>query len=854
MWNTTFSGRCVGVLGLALAIGLSACSSDGSREAAVPADVIGADAPVATRPGEPAPLAGIRLASSSAAQLDRVAVDGIPTGVDAASLTLRVDLPGGGAALLPVIGDGAAWHVVAPLHPEDPLAGGVVTVSFIDGPSGDPIGRPFELDLEPIPPAVGAWDALVAHLTAELDSRARRLGSSVDELAATSFDDVAPHLLALKVVQGYLDDGSDHDLESLADDAELSADDRALLDALVARLDPAVLNPALPDLADDGADDAIDAGLVDDPAGAEAHGAGPVGWRRPPAQVVPCVDGGPAIGNADELSRYMRIGSSAEVRDGGAVAKLGADVGAVIEIAGKVPKLQAAATAVGAALGVGGVLREATASLMPSELVSLSASISHERFDEDYTTNGTWSRVRVVASSNGYTADAALVGMLNWVVDQGAGKISGGLPADDQLAVELGGKLRSSATGTYVERRQDSLLTFCPQQWTVDVTGEPFSTARALVGNLQVDADSSSYWPVRVGSDVLRIEVRGDRFAGQSVSVESAVEVKEIIVDTTPDLIVVDRTGEVIVIEAGIENAESKVLEWRPERGAWVDGLGDRTDGPAARTLEAPGDPSDYPFNVVVESMTRTGLRETGDPPRLDITTVRLADLIVEPDPGQVQVGGELQFTATRRDGTPVSVTWSATGGRIGRATGLYVAGELPGTYAVTATLQEDPSIRATAVVQVVEDGGCAVGTWRLREQAYLDQLVATTGQPGARFEHRSGEYVVVLGEDGTATGYRRAWTFAVVTGEGTLVTEINSIDPGTWSVVDDRMSVSMSGSGARVSVGIEIDGRLIAAPLGDRQVGGDAWSGTGTYRCEGDRLEVTAGGITATFDRAAPP
>ena len=66
-------------------------------------------------------------------------------------------------------------------------------------------------------------------------------------------------------------------------------------------------------------------------------------------------------------------------------------------------------------------------------------------------------------------------------------------------------------------------------------------------------------------------------------------------------------------------------------------------------------------------------------------------------------------------------------------------------------------------------------------------------------------------------------------------------------------MSVSISGSGAQVSFGIEIDGRLIAAPLGDRQVGGDAWSGTGTYRCEGDWLEVTAGGVTATFDRAAP-
>jgi hypothetical protein len=80
-----------------------------------------------------------------------------------------------------------------------------------------------------------------------------------------------------------------------------------------------------------------------------------------------------------------------------------------------------------------------------------------------------------------------------------------------------------------------------------------------------------------------------------------------------------------------------------------------------------------------------------------------LAQLIVSPASATLSVDDTLQFLAYGRlnngDSVAVSVTWSATGGTI-TTTGLYRAGQTPGSYAVTAA-EDAGSLDGTAGMAV---------------------------------------------------------------------------------------------------------------------------------------------------------
>jgi uncharacterized protein (TIGR03437 family) len=72
--------------------------------------------------------------------------------------------------------------------------------------------------------------------------------------------------------------------------------------------------------------------------------------------------------------------------------------------------------------------------------------------------------------------------------------------------------------------------------------------------------------------------------------------------------------------------------------------------------------------------------------------------ITVSPQDGTVILGGTRQFTATVTGTSNTAVTWTATGGSI-NATGLFTAVSLGGPFSgqVTATLQEDPTVTASA-------------------------------------------------------------------------------------------------------------------------------------------------------------
>ena len=80
--------------------------------------------------------------------------------------------------------------------------------------------------------------------------------------------------------------------------------------------------------------------------------------------------------------------------------------------------------------------------------------------------------------------------------------------------------------------------------------------------------------------------------------------------------------------------------------------------------------------------------------------TVTVSPATVTITPGQAQ-----QFTAAVTGAANTAVTWSATGGTIS-GSGLYTAGNTPGTF--TATSVEEPTESATAAVTIAAPSGVA--------------------------------------------------------------------------------------------------------------------------------------------------
>ena len=136
--------------------------------------------------------------------------------------------------------DDEGLFTVLPLHPETPGVGGPVTLRL----SSDTASVDFDLSLDPIPAAPGAFDGFVETMTSELENRAETLGTSLELLSATSFADLDDAEAIIKLVSAYVDDGTDLDLESLPAHEGLTPEEGALADAILARIDPMVLIPA----------------------------------------------------------------------------------------------------------------------------------------------------------------------------------------------------------------------------------------------------------------------------------------------------------------------------------------------------------------------------------------------------------------------------------------------------------------------------------------------------------------------------------------------------------------------------------------------------------------------------------
>jgi hypothetical protein len=843
-------------------------------------------------------LAGASLSAEAVEELDRVCFRGINVNGDFGALELIMTADGAEPVSLSLYLDDEGLYTPAPLHPLTPGSGGVVELQLMNGDARSSL---MPLELTGLPAEPGAWQATISRMKAELDSRATQAGSSLDELASTSFGEVGDDLAALKILQGYIDDGTDNDLESLLakPDSGLTDDDRALIDSVVGKISPFTLisggtgeprgcgNTDGEALGGHGSNDrariddsvgtfglsvlkpaingvSLEAPVVSVPPRVTAIRAVAAPLRLPAiaAQGSTCRVFDLAIGNGAELADAIEKGVDAQVQEGGAEEKVLEDINAVINIGSDIPGYGELIGAVGTMFATISLWYASDAGRYPTRFTSITAQVSTETFNEDYTTRGRVTSVTVTAASIGFDASSGfqevVSSLLDILADKGVGKLKKGvgeLGDAGDAAIDYGGKLlRDAATAKLIEAYGKEFLQFCPQPWTVEITDPAYVDIAAVIGLIKVDKTALSYEPAKLGTDSLRVRARGDAFSGLTIQTDIPVETKQLRVIATQRDVVVASPGDGVDITAILQNADTTTLFWNTPKGRWVDGTGADTNDGGTRKLKTPSDPKAYPFVIEVRSTSKTGLRKESTEIRKVTITVKLQGLFVTPAPGIVLTENRLQFSATDKEGKPRKVTWKATGGSIDSDGGLYSAGKTPGVYTVTATAIDDRKITATVSVEVVE-AKCPVGTWRLREQAFLDQIERVTGDSEISITHASGQYLMIFNADRTMVGIRDNWAIRSEIDEGAIITTITSTDPGRWSIDGDQLTIIDGGSEAEVEVVFIVDGISTPISAGSSTVSTEGISGTGPFSCSNNVLELTGpDGITATLDYQGPP
>ena len=392
---------------------------------------------------------------------------------------------------------------------------------------------------------------------------------------------------------------------------------------------------------------------------------------------------------------------------------------------------------------------------------------------------------------------------------------------------------------------QEGTVTFCPSTFRVDIAGEDWSWARPLAALLTVDNSAQTYANTKqIGDETLRFAPLPERFGGATIIGDLPVPTKAIDVQVSPDIIEVTTPGDVVQITAEIDHAVVKTLAWLAEEGEWVDGIGDDTNGPTTRPLRTPTDPDRFNFKVRVEATSQQGLRAQSPDDRYDFVEIRLAPIIVTPNPGSVEVRKDLTFTAKDREGNLVDVGWTATGGTIagtGTGIGVYTAGDEPGTYTVTAALSGNSSVSATVPVNVGEF--CLAGTWRINAVEFARLM----SEGGVAVTPTGGTWDITVGSDGTFSSSLTGFAFEISQGGTIVKVTLFGSQTGTVSYTATDITAVTTDSFEMSVIG-EINGQTIAMSPGDLPLGTEF--GGGPYRCEDGQLIVDRDGLDILYDK----
>lgn len=781
-------------------------------------------------------LADASFAEDAVTELGVLHVDGIDTSADLGELELLMATDDGTVSL-PLYLDDDGLTSVVPVFVE--AAGEIADVEFrfvaADSRSGV-----IPMQVAALPAAAGGFDDAVEALLTAIDASAATSGSSVAELRETAIDEVAPELRPLRLVLGYVDDGTENDLESLPDALGLTADERERLDALVVGL---------------GLIDSIGApsrvrGFRAPPERALASLAAPA-WPAPGQVGDNCTDGNVEADNAEQLIEAMAKGTDAIVREGGAEAQVLAGIQSIASVLGSLP-LGAYGTIIGVIADMFSLLetyKSSVAGQYPTILESIDAGVTITEFNEDFKKDGAVQGITLHAASTGWDASALVATATKAITSALSDKLTGRLKdrVPDEFGkgvIDEGGNVRDTVTNKYIDAVTPGNYSVCPQRWVVDVSDTKYVVLERASGNVEADDATLAYRPTDLGTGRLRLRADAEVFSGRSTEVIIPIETKRLGVVSTPETVSVQRPGETVSITTRLDHADTTTLVWHSGPGAWGDGTGDDTNVAGSRPYVTPSDPDDYPYVMEIASTSTTGLRAKATDVRNDTVVFELAKIVVTPENGNVEVRKQLEYLATDRNGTPVDVLWSATGGNItsGPSSGaVYTAGGEPGTYTVTATLASNPTVSVTVPVVVGEY--CLTGTWRVNAEHFTELVSDSEVQASPA----GGYWEITIAEDRSFTTTLADFAILVEGGgvSGTM-TMTGSQAGNIIATASEIQAIETTAFTLAVTIGTSagnITSSTDEAPLGAEFVGGP-------YYCKNGQMFITSDGMELRYDR----
>jgi len=274
----------------------------------------------------------------------------------------------------------------------------------------------------------------------------------------------------------------------------------------------------------------------------------------------------------------------------------------------------------------------------------------------------------------------------------------------DKLEKKVEGLLKKSVVKSFMDALEKGPIKkqFGPYMWGPIPTGTETKFVEARISGSCAKMggeDSQPYQAAEAGECGLVIETNKQAFGRVFTWGNRDLLVRAIEVEIGPQGMRIP-VGSQTAFEATVRNAKDKKVRWRSESGG--EPFGENLYRWKAPEKLADGR-CEQDFWIEAESMTRTGPRASGEPPRVGRAQITVEEPRLEIVPEEVVLAlGEKFVFDYRVEGSP-DVRWSAEApGKIDGRSGQYTAPKKEGPYTITAQVRGESGDCAEATANVL--------------------------------------------------------------------------------------------------------------------------------------------------------